>query len=120
MSTRHKVRINGEKIYLDVGFYDDEKTEIGELFIVVQKTGAEMRSLIDEMARLASKLLQHGCSVEDFAQSWLGIKGTPCGPVQGDPRIKNATSLRDYIARHLLVHYCGRDDLAHAPKEEPL
>lgn len=109
---RHKVTINGQKIYFDVGFRDAAHTEVGEVFIVVEQTGAEMRSLIDELARLASKLLQYGCPLEEFALSWLGLKGSPCGPVQGDDDIKFASSLRDYVARSLLIRYCGRTDLS--------
>lgn len=111
--TRQKVKIGGHNIYFDVGFYDEEKTEIGEVWIVVEQTGAEMRALMDDGARLSSKLIQYGCSVEEVALGWLGVKGRPCGPVQGDARIKNATSIRDYIARHLLITYYQRDDLAH-------
>jgi len=110
---RQKVYVGGQKLYLDVGLRPDGT--VGEIWITVEKTGSELRSLIDELARVSSKLLQHGCGLEEFAQGWLGMKGSPSGTVQGDPRIKFATSLRDYIARHLLIYHCGREDLAHAP-----
>lgn len=108
------VRIGPSKIYLTVGFYHDETDEIGEIFISLEKTGSERRASMDEVSRLASKLLQHGCSVEALAEGWLGIKGRPSGPVSGDPRIKMCSSVLDYAARYLLVYFCQRDDLAHA------
>ena len=42
-----------------------------------------------------------------------GVKFEPGGPVSGHDRIKHCTSLPDLIGRHLLIEYCGRDDLAH-------
>jgi hypothetical protein len=42
-------------------------------------------------------------------------KFAPCGPVAGHDRIKHCSSLPDLIGRHLLVQYCGRDELAHVP-----
>ncbi len=116
-TVRQKAVVGGTRLYLDLGLREDGAP--GELFLVVEKTGAERRWLYDEVARLASKLLQHGCPLEVIAEGWLGTKGAPCGPVQHAERIKNATSVLDYVARHLLIGYCGREDLAHVtPKEE--
>lgn len=113
----HKVTIGGSKIYLTVGFYDEASSEVGEIFIAMERTGSERRWLMDEVARLASKLLQHGCDLETMAEGWVGTKGSPSGPVQGDAQIKNCSSVLDYVAKHLLVHYCDREDLAHIKKE---
>ena len=115
-SVTHRVRIGSCKIYVTVGFYDAEKSQVGELFVALEKTGAERRWMMDEISRLASKLLQRGCSLEEIGDMWLGTKSEIGGPVQGDDRIKNCTSILDYIARHLLVNYCGREDLAHVKK----
>jgi ribonucleoside-diphosphate reductase alpha chain len=108
-----RVSIGTAKVYITLGFFDDELTDVGEIFISLEKTGSERRWLMDEVARLASKLLQHGCPLDVIAESWLGTKGKTCGPVQGDARIKNCTSILDYVARMLLVTYYQRDDLAH-------
>ncbi len=115
-SVTQAVRINGSKVYITVGFYDAEQTKIGEIFISLEKTGSERRAIMDEVARLASKLLQYGSSVEEVADGWIGTKSgsdAPFGPVQGDARIKMCTSILDYVGRYLLVYYCGREDLAH-------
>jgi ribonucleoside-diphosphate reductase alpha chain len=113
LCTTHRVKIGSCKIYLTVGFYDEDKTQVGEVFIALEKTGAERRWMMDEIARLASKLLQRGHPLEEIGDMWLGTKAELGGPVQGDDRIKNCTSVLDYVARHLLVYYCGREELAH-------
>lgn len=115
-STTHRVVIAGYKLYITLGFYDAEKTEVGELFLVAERTGAERRWLMDEISRTSSKLLQRGMPLEELGEMWLGTKSELGGPVQGDDQIKNCTSILDYVARHLLVHYCGREDLAHVKK----
>ncbi len=108
-----RATIGHAKVYLTLGFFDEEMKDVGEIFISLEKTGSERRWLMDEVARLASKLIQHGCPIETVMESWLGTKGKPAGPVQGDARIKNCTSILDYVARTILVSYCDRDDLAH-------
>lgn len=115
---RQRVKIGGKKIYVDCGLYPDGR--VGEVFLATEKTGSERRWMYDEVARLASKLMQHGCSVEDVAEGWLGTKGEPCGPVEGHGQIKNCTSVLDFVARHLLVEFCGREDLAHIKKQGAL
>lgn len=111
---RQKAVINGRRVYLDVGLYEDGRP--GEVFIVVEKTGSEVRWMFDEIARLASKLMQYGCPLEEVAEGWVGTKGKIAGPVTHDERIKNCTSVLDYVGRHLLVNFGGRDDLAHIRK----
>jgi len=110
-TVRRKVRIGNTKVYFDMGQYPDGT--IGELFIVVEKTGADSRWYYDEIARLASKLLQYGCPLDQVAEGWLGTKGKICGAVKGDEKIKMATSVLDFIGRHLLVYHCGRGELGH-------
>ncbi len=110
---RQSVRIGGIRCYVDVGFFDDPGEQVGEIFLVVDRTGSEKRWFFDEVARLASKLIQHGCPLEDVAESWLGTVGRINGPVTGHPSIKNCTSVLDFVARMLLIEYCGREDLKH-------
>lgn len=110
---RQKVTIAGRKLYVDLGFYDQERTKVGELFIVLEKTGSRERALFDEIGRSASKRLQYGEPLEDLAEDWLGTRFAPAGVVVGADRIKLCTSPLDYVARMLLIGYCGREDLAH-------
>jgi ribonucleoside-diphosphate reductase alpha chain len=109
-----RVSIDGQKLYLTIGFSDEANTQVGEVFLVLQKTGAQERALYDEIARSASKRLQLGESLDALALSWLGTKLKPCGPVEGDARIKLCNGPLDWAGRHLLIHYCQREDLAHA------
>lgn len=116
-STTHRVIIGKSKLYVTVGFRDPERTLVGEVFVALEKTGSERRWMMDEIARLSSKLLQHGLPLEELGEMWIGTKSEFGGPVQGDDQIKNCTSILDYLGRHLLVNYCGREDLAHVKKE---
>lgn len=114
-----KVTINASKVYLHLGFYDDACTHVGEIFVVVAQTGSYERAVLDEVARSASKRLQLGEPLEELAEDWLGTRFAPCGPVVGDDRIKNCTSILDWVARYCLVNFCGRSDLAHVPAPVP-
>lgn len=100
-------------LYLDV--HDAEAPK--ELFLRVKGAGAneEIIALYDITARLASLALQYGAPLEQVGTSLLGSKFAPGGPVRGDARIKTCTSPTDYIGRHVLLYFCGREDLAHVP-----
>lgn len=100
------------KLYLSV---DDPKTP-NEIFLRIKRdTGEEKVCLYDVIARLISLALQEGISVEDIAARLEGTRSQPSGIVTGDDRIKMCTGTIDYIGRHLLVTFCGRDDFAHVP-----
>ena len=108
-----RVKIDGCRFYLTIGFTDKENTTIGEVFIVCQKSGAQERALFDEIARSASKRLQLGESLEELAESWLGTKMKPAGMVTGDEHVKMCLGPLDWAGRWLLINYCGRTDLSH-------
>ena len=112
---RQAVRIRGQRLYLDVGRHATAPQTVGEVFIIVEKTGSEMRALLDTVARLISLGLQHGIPLTTYVEMLLGTKFHPAGPVTGDPRIRLASSPLDYVAKHLGVNYCGMEDLAHLP-----
>jgi hypothetical protein len=38
--------------------------------------------------------------------------------VEGDPAVHRASSLLDYMFRHLAVHYLGRTDLPETPTDD--
>jgi len=52
--------------------------------------------------------------LEEFVDAFTFTRFEPAGLVQGNERIKNATSLLDYVFRELAVSYLERNDLAHA------
>ena len=123
MSTRHtlpnrrhhitqKVRIAGQRtLYLSV--HDDESP--AEIFLHLKgpDCSSELIGLYDVIARLMSLVLQYGAPIEKVGDLLAGAKFSPCGLVVGHDHIKSCTSLPDLIGRHLLVEYCGREDLAH-------
>lgn len=115
---RQAVKIGGQRVYLDVGLYPDGR--VGEMFLAVEQTGGMTRWIYDEVARSNSKLLQWGAPLEEVIDGWVGSKGAPHGPVQGDARIKYCSSILDYCGRYLGVYYGGREDLAHIKVQEML
>jgi ribonucleoside-diphosphate reductase alpha chain len=102
-TVRQKLTIGTHRVYVDVGLSAEGRP--GELFLVVEQTGSERRWLFDEVARLASKLVQHGCPLAEIAEGWRGTKGTICGPVQHYDQIKFATSVLDAVGQYLQIEY---------------
>jgi hypothetical protein len=83
------------------------------LFLDMHKEGAAFRSLMNCFAIAVSLGLQHGVPLEEFVDVFTFTRFEPQGPVQGDPNIKFATSVIDYVFRVLGVEYLRRYDLAH-------
>lgn len=112
-----RVKIGGKRtLYLSV---DNEETP-SEIFIRIRgETGVEKVTCYDVIARLISLAMQEGVALEAIAERLLATRMEPAGPVEGDERIKMCDGTLDYIGRHLLVMYCGREDLAHVKKSEP-
>ncbi|MEO1656587.1 MAG: adenosylcobalamin-dependent ribonucleoside-diphosphate reductase [Pseudomonadota bacterium] len=108
-----KAIVGGHKVYLHTGEFEDG--ELGEIFVDMHKEGAAFRSLMNNFAIAISLGLQYGVPLEEFADAYLFTRFEPAGPVQGNDRIKNATSILDYIFRELAISYLGRADLGHVP-----
>lgn len=107
-----KVRIAHQRtLYISV--HDDLSP--AEIFLRVKGSDCtpETIALYDVIARLMSVALQYGATLEKVGDLLTGAKFAPCGPVSGHDRLKHCSSLPDLIGRHLLVEYCGRDELAH-------
>jgi len=105
-----KARVGGQKIYLRTGDYPDGR--LGEIFIDMHKEGATFRSLMNNFAIAVSLGLQHGVPLEEFVDAFTATRFEPAGLVEGNEKIKRATSILDYIFRELAVSYLRRDDLA--------
>ena len=110
-----KAIVGGHKVYLHTGEFEDG--ELGEIFVDMHKEGAAFRSLMNNFAIAVSLGLQYGVPLEEFVDAYLFTRFEPAGPVQGNDRIKNATSILDYIFRELAISYLGRSDLGHVPEE---
>ncbi len=107
-----KVKIAGQRtLYLSV--HDDEQP--AEIFLRLKGSDCSSESigLYDVVARLVSLALQYGAPLEKVGALLAGAKFEPCGPVSGHDHLKYCSSLPDLIGRHLLVEYCGRQEMGH-------
>jgi ribonucleoside-diphosphate reductase alpha chain len=111
-----KARVGSHKIYLRTGEYEDGT--LGEIFLDMHKEGAAFRSMTNCFAIAVSLGLQHGVPLDEFVDAFLFTRFEPNGMVQGNPHIKMATSIIDYIFRELAISYLGRHDLAHVEPED--
>ena len=109
-----KARVGGHKVYLRTGEYPDGR--LGEIFVDMHKESAAFRSLMNNFAIAVSLGLQYGVPLERYVEAFTFTRFEPAGLVQGNDKIKNATSILDYIFRELAISYLGRDDLAHVPR----
>lgn len=106
-----KVGIGAKRtLYLSV-----DSTTPSEVFIRVKQRqlDSEVVMLYDAVARIASLGLQYGVPLARIGETLLGTRSEPSGSVSGDGRIKFCNGSIDFVGRHVLVHYCGRTDLAH-------
>jgi ribonucleoside-diphosphate reductase alpha chain len=111
-----KAIIGGHKVYLRTGEYEDGS--LGEIFVDMHKEGAAFRSLMNCFAIAVSLGLQYGVPLDEFAEAFCFTRFEPSGVVQGNDRIKLATSIIDYIFRELAISYLDRRDLAQVTTED--
>ncbi|WP_375451051.1 vitamin B12-dependent ribonucleotide reductase [uncultured Devosia sp.] len=112
-----KAVVGGHKVYLRTGEYDDGR--LGEIFIDMHKEGAAFRAMMNNFAIAISLGLQYGVPLDEYVEAFTFTRFEPAGMVQGNDRIKNATSIMDYVFRELAVSYLDRDDLAHVNPASP-
>jgi ribonucleoside-diphosphate reductase alpha chain len=112
-----EARINGQKIYVRTGEYEDGS--LGEIFIDMHKAGSTMRGMLDAFAVAVSLGLQYGVPLEKYVNSLTFTRFEPAGMVD-HPNIKMATSVIDYVFRLLGMEYLGKTDFVQVPpkKEE--
>ena len=56
--------------------------------------------------------------LETFVEAFTFTRFGPAGSVEGDPAVRQATSLLDYTFRHLAANYLGRHDIPEADIED--
>lgn len=105
-----KANVGGQTIYTQPGLYPDGR--VGEVFIRVSRQGSLVRSLYEAFAISTSMGLQYGAPLEAFVERFTGTMFDPSGLVMGHDRIKQTTSMLDYIFRELAITHLERDDLA--------
>jgi len=97
-SITHKFSIAGHKGYLTVGKY--ENGELGEIFIKMAKEGSTLSGIMDAFAQAVSLALQYGVPPQALVDKFVGSRFEPSG-FTGNPTIRLAKSLVDYIGRWL-------------------
>ena len=116
-----RASIGGHRVYVRTEEYPDGT--LGELHVSLPREGAVMRNMMDSVTAAVSLGLQHGVPLEDYVQAFTLTRFGPAGPVEGDSDIGHATSLLDYVFRHLAVNYlggCGVPEGIPEPEPEPL
>ncbi len=111
-----KSHVGGHKVYLRTGEYADGA--LGEIFLDMHREGAAYRSLMNCFAIAVSLGLQYGVPLEEFVDAFVFTRFEPNGVVTGNPHIRMATSVVDYIFRELAVTYLGRHDLVQVKPED--
>ncbi|MEO9189851.1 MAG: TSCPD domain-containing protein [Acetobacteraceae bacterium] len=111
-----KAAIGGHRVYVRTGEYADGA--LGEISVALPKDSAAMRGLMDGFAAAVSLGLQHGVPLVEFVEAFTLTRFGSAGAVEGDPAVARASSVLDYVFRHLAANYLGRHDIP-ATAEEP-
>ena len=112
-----KAVVGGHKVYLRTGEY--KSGELGEIFIDMHKEGAGFRAMMNNFAIAVSVGLQYGVPLEIFVNAFTFTRFEPSGLVRGHARIRNATSVLDYIFRDLGIQYLDMAELANVSPSQP-
>jgi ribonucleoside-diphosphate reductase alpha chain len=102
----HSFVVGNHKVYITANHYTDGR--LGEIFLKTAREGSAFSGLMDTLARLLSKALQRGESVDSLIDSLINMRFEPWGPTD-DMEIPFAKSIPDYIARWIGRHYLSID-----------
>lgn len=101
-SITHKFCIGNHEGYLTVGLHEDGMP--GEIFLKMSKEGSTISGMCQAFCRAFSLSLQHGLSLSDAVGRFKGMRFEPMGHTS-NPEIPEASSIVDYIARFLELHF---------------
>ena len=101
-SVTHKFAVMGHEGYLTVGLFDDGRP--GEIFIKMSKEGSTLSGLIQAYCRAFSLAIQYGLPLEEAVDRFKGMRFEPWG-FTANPDIPECTSIIDYVACYLEMHY---------------
>jgi ribonucleoside-diphosphate reductase alpha chain len=107
-SITHKFSIGGHEGYLTVGKYHDGQP--GEIFIKMAKEGSTLSGIMDAFALSVSIALQYGVPLRALVDKFVNSRFEPSG-YTGNPRIRYAKSVVDYIGRWLGGKFISSDYL---------
>jgi ribonucleoside-diphosphate reductase alpha chain len=109
-SITHKFSVGGHEGYLTVGKYEDGNP--GEIFIKMAKEGSTLSGIMDAFALSVSIALQHGVPLRALVDKFCNSRFEPSG-YTGNPQIRYAKSVVDYIGRWLGGKFISADYLDH-------
>ena len=101
-SVTHKFSISGHEGYLTIGLFEDGTP--GEIFIKMSKEGSTLSGLIQGFCRCFSICLQYGLPMQEAVSRFKGMRFEPSGGTS-NADIPEVTSILDYIARYLELHF---------------
>ncbi|MGE0177402.1 MAG: hypothetical protein AB7G17_00270 [Phycisphaerales bacterium] len=101
-SITHKFAIGGHEGYLTIGLHSDGRP--GEIFLKIAKEGSTISGLCQAYARAFSLALQYGLTVPEAVARFKGMRFEPMGAT-ANPEIPETSSIADYIARFLELHF---------------
>jgi len=113
-SITHKFSVGGQEGYITVGMYENGTP--GELFIQMAKEGTTVGGLMDTVGTLSSISLQYGVPIEKLVSKFSFQRFEPSG-FTGNPDIRNATSVIDYVFRWLGCQFIPGYREATAPRQ---
>ena len=107
-SITHKFSVGGHEGYLTVGKYEDGTP--GEIFIKMAKEGSTLSGIMDAFALSVSIALQYGVPLRALVDKFANSRFEPSG-YTGNPEIRYAKSIVDYIGRWLGGKFISPDYL---------
>jgi ribonucleoside-diphosphate reductase alpha chain len=109
-SITHKFSVGGHEGYITVGMYADRQP--GEIFIKMAKEGSTLSGIMDAFALSVSISLQYGVPLRALVDKFVNSRFEPSG-YTGNPKIRYAKSVVDYIGRWLGGKFISPDYLDH-------
>jgi ribonucleoside-diphosphate reductase alpha chain len=105
-SITHKFSVGGHEGYITVGMYADGRP--GEIFIKMAKEGSTLSGIMDAFALSVSISLQYGVPLRALVDKFVNSRFEPSG-YTGNPKIRYAKSVVDYIGRWLGAKFISTD-----------
>ena len=105
-SITHKFSVGGHEGYITVGMYADGHP--GEIFIKMAKEGSTLSGIMDAFALSVSISLQYGVPLRALVDKFVNSRFEPSG-YTGNPKIRYAKSVVDYIGRWLGAKFISTD-----------
>ncbi len=109
-SITHKFSVGGHEGYITVGMYEDGHP--GEIFIKMAKEGSTLSGIMDAFALSVSISLQYGVPLRALVDKFVNSRFEPSG-YTGNPKIRYAKSVVDYLGRWLGGKFISPDYLDH-------